>query len=116
MGHGIVLKGIVKYYGRGKNIPHTFGHTVLMDGHTSHIGPEFIDKCYEFGVVPFCLLPHTTHILQPLDVCVFLPYKHWHQFVMERIVREGAFTFGKDDFLRALPEINKLAFKKSTIR
>ena len=27
MGHGIVLKGIVKYYGRGKNIPHTFGYT-----------------------------------------------------------------------------------------
>jgi hypothetical protein len=21
-----------------------------MDGHTSHIGPEFIDKCYEFGI------------------------------------------------------------------
>jgi hypothetical protein len=87
-----------------------------MDGHTSHIGPEFIDKCYEFGIVPFCLLLHTTHILQPLDVCVFLPYKHWHQVVMERIVREGAFTFGKDDFLRALLEIKKLAFKKSTIR
>ena len=29
MGHGIVLKGIVKYYGRGKNIPHTFGRTAL---------------------------------------------------------------------------------------
>jgi hypothetical protein len=28
MGHGIVLKGIVKYYSRGKNIPHTFRHTV----------------------------------------------------------------------------------------
>jgi hypothetical protein len=27
---------------------------LLMDGHTSHIGPEFIDKCYEFGIVPFC--------------------------------------------------------------
>jgi hypothetical protein len=27
MGHGIVLKGVVKYYGHGKNIPHTFGHT-----------------------------------------------------------------------------------------
>jgi hypothetical protein len=27
IGHGIVLKGIVKYYGHGKNIPHTFGHT-----------------------------------------------------------------------------------------
>jgi hypothetical protein len=31
MGHGIVLKGIVKYYGRGKNIPHTFGHTALFE-------------------------------------------------------------------------------------
>jgi hypothetical protein len=30
MGHGIVLKGIVKYYGRGKNIPHTFGHTASI--------------------------------------------------------------------------------------
>jgi hypothetical protein len=35
---------------------------------------------------------------------------------MERIVREGAFDFGKDDFLRVLPEIKKLALKKSTIR
>ena len=29
MGNGIVLKGIVKYYGRGKNIPHTFGYTAI---------------------------------------------------------------------------------------
>jgi hypothetical protein len=29
MGHGIVLKGIVKYYGRGKNILYTFGHTAF---------------------------------------------------------------------------------------
>ena len=28
IGRGIVLKGIVKYYGSGKNIPRTFGHTV----------------------------------------------------------------------------------------
>ena len=27
IGRGIVLKGIVKYYGSGKNIPRTFGHT-----------------------------------------------------------------------------------------
>ena len=27
IGRGIVLKGMVKYYGSGKNIPRTFGHT-----------------------------------------------------------------------------------------
>jgi hypothetical protein len=29
IGRGIVLKGIVKYYGSGKNIPRTFGCTGL---------------------------------------------------------------------------------------
>ena len=29
IGRGIVLKGMVKYYGSGKNIPRTFGHTGL---------------------------------------------------------------------------------------
>ena len=29
IGRGIVLKGIVKYYGSGKNIPRTFGHTAI---------------------------------------------------------------------------------------
>jgi len=27
IGRGIVLKGMVKYYGSGKNIPRTFGYT-----------------------------------------------------------------------------------------
>jgi len=31
IGRGIVLKGIVKYYGSGKNIPRTFGHTAFGD-------------------------------------------------------------------------------------
>jgi CubicO group peptidase (beta-lactamase class C family) len=39
MGHGIVLKGIVKYYGRGKNIPHTFGHTGIC-GTAKYIVPN----------------------------------------------------------------------------
>jgi hypothetical protein len=30
IGRGIVLKGIVKYYGSGKNIPRTFGHTDFL--------------------------------------------------------------------------------------
>jgi DDE superfamily endonuclease len=88
---------------------------LLMDGHGSHLTYDFIVKCYEYGIIPFCLPPHTTHILQPLDVCVFLPYKHWHQVVLLRKVQEGIFDFGKDDFLAAQPEIKALAFKKSTI-
>ena len=35
IGRGIVLKGIVKYYGSGKNIPRTFGHTAIY--HTGDV-------------------------------------------------------------------------------
>ena len=37
IGRGIVLKGIVKYYGSGKNIPRTFGHTDLMSDYDLRI-------------------------------------------------------------------------------
>jgi DDE superfamily endonuclease len=98
---------------RRTNRPHVL---LLMDGHSSHTTQDFITGCWEHGIIPFALPPHTTHILQPLDVCVFQPYKHWQAIVTERIVREGVYDFGKDDFLRAQPEIKKLAFKKSTIK
>ena len=47
MGHGIVLKGIVKYYGRGKNIPHTFGHTDSWGQLLEYAGPY---EAYGFKV------------------------------------------------------------------
>jgi hypothetical protein len=89
---------------------------LLMNEHTSHLTPNFIDRCWEAGIVPFALLPHTTHILQPLDVCLFQPYKYWHQVVIGKWIAEGAFDFGQDDFLRCQPEIKAFVFKKATIR
>ena len=44
---------------------------LLTDGHKSHINLDVIDICSENNIILFCLLPHTTHALQPLDVAVF---------------------------------------------
>ena len=51
---------------------------LLFDGYESHGTREFLEYCEKKKIIPFCLPPHTTHLLQPLDVVLFQPYKHYH--------------------------------------
>jgi hypothetical protein len=46
-----------------------------------------------------------THLLQPLDVCVFQPYKHYHGLALDRLVRDGAIEITKLDFLSITEEV-----------
>ena len=48
---------------------------LLMDGHKSHMSLDLVDLCRENNVILFCLPPHMTHALQPLDVSVFKSLK-----------------------------------------
>ena len=49
---------------------------LIYDGHGSHTTLEWIEYACEHNVHLFCLPPHTTHRLQPLDVGVFGPLQH----------------------------------------
>jgi hypothetical protein len=51
---------------------------LILDGHGSHQNVEFLTFCEKWYIVPLFLPPHTTHILQPLDVGCFQPLKHHH--------------------------------------
>ena len=44
---------------------------LLMDGHSSHFSPTFVNTAAEEKIVVFCLPPHSTHRTQPL-IRVFL--------------------------------------------
>ena len=53
---------------------------LLLDGHSSHFEPTCIEYARGKGVIIFCLLPHTTHECQPLDVSFFGALKsRWRQ-------------------------------------
>ena len=53
---------------------------LLLDGHSSHYQPELLRIAAAERVVLFCLPPHTTHILQPLDNGVFGSIKrNWNE-------------------------------------
>ncbi len=62
---------------------------LLLDGHSSHYHPGFIELAAQHRVIVFCLPPNTTHLMQPLDKGVFGPLKaHWHH-VCQRYMREN---------------------------
>ena len=48
---------------------------LILDGHGSHLTIDVIDLAREHNVILYCLPPHTTHLLQPLDVSVFKSLK-----------------------------------------
>ena len=48
---------------------------LILDSHGSRVDIKVIDLLVEHGISLYCLPPHNTNILQPLDVSVFRPLK-----------------------------------------
>ena len=101
---------------------HTRNRTVgakrllLLDGYGAHHTYPFLKFCKAHNIIPFGFPPHTTHLLQPLDVAVFQPLKHYHAKALDIIARDGCVNFDKLDFLNTIEQIRTQAFKTSTIQ
>jgi len=88
---------------------------LIFDGHGSHLSDDFLLFAWEKKILPFLFPAHTTHLLQPLDVGVFQPFKHWHQICLHEAVAFGDIEFSKVEFLAAFEAMRKQTFKKTTI-
>ena len=72
---------------------------LFVDGHHSHLTLQTIQYARSKGVHLFCLLPHVTHILQPLDVGVYGPVKKiWKVILKEHKLETLAEKVTKEDF------------------
>ena len=58
-----------------RNIPPKRPVVLIQDGHASHMSIKLIELARANDIHLLCLPAHTTHILQPLDVGVFKPFK-----------------------------------------
>ena len=72
---------------------------LMVDGHNSHFSTEFIQYCESHQIELFCIPPHTTHILQPLDVGLFSPLQHHYSKGIENHMRCSEETINKANFL-----------------
>ncbi len=60
-----------------KYVPTAVHDPVLLmyDGHASHVTLPIIQWARDHNIILFVLPPHTSHVLQPLDVSCFGPFK-----------------------------------------
>ncbi|XP_044597282.1 uncharacterized protein LOC123273870 [Cotesia glomerata] len=48
---------------------------ILCDGHKLHINMDLHRFCVDKQIILYCLVPNSTHILQPCDIGIFYPLK-----------------------------------------
>ena len=106
----------LEHFKRHSSQLRTGSHRLLiLDSYNSYCTKDFIEYCDEKNIVLFALPPHTTHLLQPLDVGVFQPYKHWQMKALDEAIQNGYFYYRKDDFLASFESFRAKALLPSTI-
>lgn len=78
---------------------------------------EVVDLCCKHNIILFCLPPHTTHALQPLDVAVFKSLKdHFSKSVRAVAFTKKDFIVSKREFSRVLRSPFECAFSIPNIK
>jgi hypothetical protein len=87
---------------------------LILDGHSSHLTPQFDRICAENDIIPLCIPAHTSHLLQPLDVgCFTVVERAYGRFVSD-LARRGYNHIDKYDFLENYQHARLEAFQSVT--
>ena len=90
---------------------------LIIDGHKSHMTLDLVDVARANDVILFCLPPHTTHALQPLDVSVFKSLKdNFYKSVRALSFVKKNFTVSKRDFASVVKGPFEKSFSMSNIK
>ena len=74
---------------------------LILDGHGSHLTPEFDLFCAEHSIITLCMPPHSSHLLQPCDVSFLVVLKRLYGQQIQGYMRRGTHHIDKQDFLQA---------------
>ncbi|CAF1556632.1 unnamed protein product [Didymodactylos carnosus] len=86
---------------------------LLLDGHTSHQSVRTVELAVEHNIILLLLPPHSTTILQPLDVTFFKPIKQKYR----EILNEYYSTSGYKNVSKPIfPSLTAKLFKSSAVR
>ena len=74
---------------------------LIVDDHGSHITTDAIAYCIQRKIILLCLSPHTTHLLQSLDVDVFAPLATAYKARVQKVTRlAGNYAINKVNFIK----------------
>jgi hypothetical protein len=89
---------------------------LILDGHSSHATPEFDQFCKDNKIITLCMPPHTSHLLQPLDVGCYSPLKVVYGHEVTELARQSIFHVDKLDFLWIYRRIKLTALSEINVR
>ncbi|KAL2016999.1 hypothetical protein VTK56DRAFT_2680 [Thermocarpiscus australiensis] len=89
---------------------------LILDGHKSHHSTEFELYCQESKIITLCMPPHSSHLLQPLDVGCFGPLKQAYGRQIEDLMRMHINHVSKLEFLCGFREAFFASLTEKNIR
>jgi len=88
---------------------------IFFDGHGSHLTVRMIELARKCGVHLFCLPPHTTHKLQPLDVGIFGPLQRAWKKNCEEFTADRGRGITKPEFIKEYMKVRNQTFTPELI-
>lgn len=89
---------------------------LILDGHGSRVTPEFDQYCLEHSIIVLCMPPHSSHLLQPLDVGCFSVLKRSYGKRIETLMSLGVNQIDKQEFLTTYQQARIEALHQNNIR
>lgn len=97
---------------------------IIYDGHSTHVGLEILEAAIQHDITIIKLPPHTSHVLQPLDLSVFRPFKlKWDEKLIswqrqhqgQKLPKKIFSEYLCDTWKSVSPEVIKGGFRKGGI-
>ncbi|KAM6509943.1 hypothetical protein FALCPG4_19040 [Fusarium falciforme] len=89
---------------------------LILDGHESHHSTDFETYCEENNIITLCMPPHSSHLLQPLDVGCFGPLKKAYGRGIEYLIRCSITHVSKTEFFPAFYAAHQATMTKGNIQ
>ena len=92
----------IQHFDKHTKTRSTAGYRLLiLDGHENHHSADFELYYKEKNIITLCIPPHSSYILQPLDVGCFSPLKKAYGREIEGLMRACGTHITKADFVPA---------------
>ena len=89
---------------------------LIVDGHSTHVAWPVVEYPLDHRIVPYCLPPYSTHLMQPLDIACFTPLGRAYRTALQGFIYEyPGQAFGKQEFWECVCIARDQALTKANI-
>src|SRR5579871_404521 len=89
---------------------------LICDGYNSHISADWLTHCLENKIIPALLVPHSSHLTQPLDIGIFGPLKKVLSRKLAPLLLTQVRQIQKPEWLSVFIEAHHSVFNPRNIR